>query len=120
MRPICLLLCLALGGCSLLKDDPPPPPPLKPVVQSDVLKPGDGLHITVAGEDELSGAFTVSSDGNIRMELLGAVKAASLSPAGLEEDLRQRLAAGYLRNPQVRVERAAQVAVTPPRLRPSL
>ena len=87
-------------------------------MQSDVLKPGDALHITVAGEDELSGGFVVSSDGIIRMELLGAVKAAGLSPAGLEEDLRRRLAAGYLRNPQV--ERAGQFAAEPPLLRPSL
>jgi len=120
MRLICLVLGLALSGCSLLKDDPPVPPPLKPAMQSDVLKPGDALHITVAGEDELSGGFVVSSDGIIRMELLGAVKAAGLSPAGLEEDLRRRLAAGYLRNPQVRVERAAQFAAEPPLLRPSL
>src|SRR3954466_6213895 len=119
MRLICFILGLALSGCSLLKDDPQtPPPPLKPAMQSDVLKPGDALRITVAGEDELSGAFAVSSDGNIRMELLGPVKAAGLSPAGLEEDLRQRLAAGYLRHPQVRVERAAQFAVAPPLLRP--
>src|SRR4051812_15198133 len=85
MRLIFFILGLALGGCSLLKDEIPPPP-LKPVMQGDALKPGDALRITVAGEDELSGAFAVSSDGNIRMELLGAVKAAGLSPAGLEED----------------------------------
>jgi polysaccharide export outer membrane protein len=121
MRPIFLILSLALSGCSLLKDEPQVlPPPLKPAVQSDALKPGDALHISVAGEDELSGSFAVSGDGTIRMELLGAVKAAGLSPEGLEEQLRQRLAAGYLRNPQVRVERAAQFAVAPPRLKPSL
>jgi polysaccharide export outer membrane protein len=120
MRPICLILCLALAGCSWLEAPAPIPPPARPAAVGDALKPGDALRITVAGEDELSGAFAVSSDGDIRMELLGAVKAAGLSPAGLEEDLRRRLAAGYLRNPQIRVERAAQFAVAPPLLRPSL
>lgn len=119
MRPICLILGLVLSGCSLLEDGTPPPV-LRPAVQSDELRPGDGLHISVAGEDELSGMFAVGGDGTIRMELLGAVKASGLSPAGLEEELRRRLAAGYLKNPQVRVERAAQFAVAPPRLRPSL
>ncbi|SRR5258708_5831358 len=119
MRPICLILCLALGGCSWLEGDAPVSAPAQ-AAQGDVLKPGDGLHITIAGEDELSGAFAVNGDGTIRMELLGTVRAAGLSPAGLEEQLRQRLAAGYLKNPRVRVERAAQFAVAPPRLRPSL
>jgi polysaccharide export outer membrane protein len=92
----------------------------RPAAQADMLKPGDALHITVAGEDELSGAFAVNSDGTIRMELLGSVQAAGLSPAALQEQLQQRLAAGYLKNPQVRVERSAKLAVAPPILRPSL
>ena len=121
MRPICLILCLAVGGCSWFEDQALPAPPAPPAMaQGDILKPGDALHILVAGEEELSGAFAVNSDGDIRMELLGAVKAAGLSPAGLEAQLRQRLAAGYLKNPQVQVERAAQSAIAPPRLRPSL
>ena len=91
-----------------------------PVAQGDVLKPGDGLHITVAGEEELSGAFAVNGDGTIRMELLGAVQVAGLSLTTVQEQLRQRLAAGYLKNPQVRVERSTKLAVTPPTLRPSL
>lgn len=58
----------------------------------------------------------VNSDGNVRLALLGAVPAAGLSPAALQEKLRQLLAAGYLKNPQVLVER---VALPPPSLRPS-
>jgi protein involved in polysaccharide export with SLBB domain len=115
MRLVCpiLCLCLYLGGCSWLGlDTPGAPPP----VQADLLRPGDSLRITVAGEEELSGAFPVNSDGTIRMELLGAVPAAGLSLAALEAQLRQRLATGYLKNPQVRVER---LALTPPVLRPS-
>ena len=111
MRPILLsfCVCLALAGCL-------PVPETSPATQADVLAPGDGLRITVAGEDELSGGFVVNSDGNVRLALLGAVPAAGLSPAALQEKLRQLLAAGYLKNPQVLVER---VALPPPALRPS-
>ena len=80
-----------------------------------MLVPHDGLRITVAGEGELSGGFVVNSDGNVRLELLGAVLAAGLSPAALQEKLRKFLAAGHLKNPQVLVERVAPQLV----LRPS-
>ena len=103
-------MCLALAGC--LSQAPETSP------AANVLAPGDGLRITVAGEEELSGGFVVNSDGNVRLELLGAVAAAGLSPVALQEKLRQLLAAGYLKNPQVLVERVA-MAAPPPDLRPS-
>jgi len=105
-------LCLALAGCLSQA------PQTSPAANADVLAPGDGLRITVAGEEELSGGFVVNSDGNVRLELLGAVAAAGLSPVALQEKLRQLLAAGYLKNPQVLVERVA-MAAPPPDLRPS-
>jgi protein involved in polysaccharide export with SLBB domain len=125
MRPVCPVLCpilclclaLLLGGCLWQGDAIQTAPPAQEV---DVLKTGDTLVITVAGEEELSGAFSVNGDGTVRMELLGAVPAAGLSLTALQEELRQRLAAGYFRNPQVRVERAANFSVAPPALRPSL
>jgi polysaccharide biosynthesis/export protein len=112
---LCLCLALVLGGCLSQEGSAPPAVPAK----ADVLKPGDALRITVSGEEELSGAFAVNSDGTVRMELLGAVPAAGLSPPGLQDKLRQLLAAGYLKDPQVVVERMAQVVPPPPALRPS-
>lgn len=113
MRPVFLSFCLLLGGCLSVPEAAPP-------AKADVLAPGDGLRITVAGEEELSGGFVVNSDGNVRLELLGAVPAAGLSPAALQEKLRQLLAAGYLKNPQVQVERVAMAPAPPaPELRPS-
>jgi protein involved in polysaccharide export with SLBB domain len=126
-RPICpylVCLCLAfpLGGC-LAHDGSVQPLP----AEEDVLKAGDALHINVAGEEDLSGGFAVKDDGTVRMELLGAVPAAGLSVEGFAEQLRRLLAAGYLRNPQVRVERMASfvppapvvASAPPPVLRPS-
>jgi len=111
MRPIFLYfcLCLVLGGCLAPAPDAP--------LAADVLKPGDTLRIIVAGEEELSGGFVVNSDGNVRMAMLGTVPAAGLSPAVFQDRLRQLLAAGYLKTPQVQVERLAMAA--PPALRQS-
>ena len=96
---------MLLGGCLAGPGDAPSAP-----AQADLLKPGDGLRITVAGEEELSGGFAVNSDGMVRMALLGAVPAQGLSPVAFQEKLRQLLAAGYLRNPQVQVERMVPAA----------
>ena len=97
-------LALLLGGCLAPSGEAPPP-----LVQGDVLQPGDGLSIAVSGEEELSGSFAVNGDGSVRLELLGAVPAAGLSVAEFALQVRQRLAAGYLIDPQVRVTRLAQL-----------
>jgi protein involved in polysaccharide export with SLBB domain len=49
--------------------------------------------------------------------MLGAVPAAGMVVPLFQESLRQRLAAGYLKSPQVTVMRVA--APPPPALRPS-
>jgi polysaccharide export outer membrane protein len=110
-----LSLASALGGCLWQEE----PATTVAVAAGDRLKAGDELAVTVAGEAELSGAFSVKEDGTVRMELLGAVPAAGLSVTEFQRELRQRLLAGYLRDPQVRVERAALFAAMPPVLRPS-
>ena len=63
----------------------------------------DVLTITVYDQADLSGKFTVDPDGTLTFPLLGRVKAGGLTLRGLEEDLKKRLADGYLRNPQVSV-----------------
>jgi polysaccharide export outer membrane protein len=63
----------------------------------------DVLTITVYNQDDLSGKFTVDADGTLTFPLIGRVKAGGLTLRALEEDLRKKLADGYLRNPQVSV-----------------
>jgi protein involved in polysaccharide export with SLBB domain len=122
MRPICLLVCLGLallpGGCLWLGGEIPPATSAQEPAET-LLQAGDELAITVAGEAELSGVFSVKDDGTVRMELLGSVPVAGLSVTELQRELRRRLLAGYLRDPQVRVQRAALFAAAPPVLRPS-
>jgi len=108
MRRLCLFFVLLLSGCGLLPGAPgPQPAPAQPPAPvADLLKPGEAVHITVAGERELSGIFAVAANGTVRLELLGEVQAAGLTPAMLAANLRQRLAAGYLKQPEVTVARA--------------
>ena len=63
----------------------------------------DVLTITVFGEAELSGKYTVEQDGTFTFPQLGRVKAGGLTLRGLESELKTKLADGYLRNPQVAV-----------------
>jgi polysaccharide export outer membrane protein len=106
--PLVLAVALALGGCGLFGAPDAAP---ASAVQPGALKPGDRLRITVVGEEELSGVFQVGEDRMVHLELVGAVPAGGLTLAAFEDILRDRLAAGYLKNPQILV---ARVAAPPP------
>jgi len=61
----------------------------------------DVITITVYDQADLTGKFTVDADGSLTFPLLGRIKAAGLTLRNLEDDLKKRLADGYIRNPQV-------------------
>lgn len=63
----------------------------------------DVLTITVFGEPELSGKYTVEQDGTFTYPQIGRLKAGGLTLRDLEADLKKKLADGYLKNPQVAV-----------------
>lgn len=65
---------------------------------------GDILKIAVWSQPELSGLFTVDLDGSVPLPLIGNVAAASKTVADIERDVRERLANGYLTNPQVTID----------------
>jgi polysaccharide export outer membrane protein len=63
----------------------------------------DEVTIDAIGAPEISGrAYRVDPSGDIRLPLVGVVRAEGLSPSELEESIRQRLDR-YLRDPQVSV-----------------
>lgn len=76
-----------------------------------VLRPGDGIRLTVWRRPELSGDFAIASDGTIRHPLLRNVVAAGLPFDRVEQRLRE-----YLRqfdtNPQLVAEPLFRVAVS--------
>lgn len=65
---------------------------------------GDKLRVTVYGEPDLSGEFEVDSSGDVRLPLIGQVHAGGETVHGFEQHVATKLAAGYLRNPQVSAE----------------
>lgn len=68
------------------------------------LDTGDKVKVTVYGEDDLSGEFEVDGSGNVRLPLIGQVKAAGLSVRDFEASVAAALSKGYLVNPKVSVE----------------
>lgn len=65
--------------------------------------PGDTLRVTVYGHEDLSPTVVVQPAGTFVFPLIGSVKAAGATPAALETLLRERLAKGLIRDPQVSV-----------------
>jgi polysaccharide export outer membrane protein len=98
---------------TLMQRAPVAPPPAQhvagasaetPVPGKYQIGPQDQLKVTVLDEMELSTTYRVDSDGTITMNYIGKVQAAGLTLGDVQERIRAGLAAGYLKNPQVRVE----------------
>jgi polysaccharide export outer membrane protein len=68
-----------------------------------VIGPQDVLLIQVFDQPDLGGKYTVEADGTFSFPLIGRVRAGSLTLRGFERELKERLADGYFRNPQVTV-----------------
>lgn len=64
---------------------------------------GDKLRIDVFGEPDLSLEVVVDGTGNISYPLLGSVPTRLKTATELEQSIRTGLAAGYLKDPNVRV-----------------
>ena len=78
-----------------------------PAARSDpalyIIGPNDVLGVTVFDRPQLSGKFTVEADGTLAFPLVGRVTVGGLSIRAAEEEIRMRLAAGYLTDPHVSV-----------------
>jgi polysaccharide export outer membrane protein len=68
-----------------------------------IVGPSDVLAIAVFDQAQLTGRYMVQTDGTFTFPLLGRVKVGGMSVQAIENDLRDRLSKGYLRNPQVGV-----------------
>jgi polysaccharide export outer membrane protein len=102
-----LLLALATGAPPVEPSPGQPPKPLETKADQPArytLGPQDQLKITVFDEPDLSNIYRVDSDGFITFPMINRVVASGLTPPELQDRIRTMLAAGYIRNPQVRVE----------------
>jgi polysaccharide export outer membrane protein len=67
------------------------------------IMPSDILEIAVFQEPDLKSTLRVSNEGTIVFPLIGSVQIGGLSPHAAAQTLRDRLAKGFLVNPQVSV-----------------
>jgi polysaccharide export outer membrane protein len=68
------------------------------------LGPGDRVKITIFNEPELSGEYQLDGNGNIRLPLIGMMRAAGYTAGGLEGWIRAALVPNYVREPRINVE----------------
>ncbi len=68
------------------------------------LGPGDRLKITTFGEENLTGEYSVSPEGNLSLPLVGAVKAEGLTVGEFEASLEHAMGHGYMTNPRISVD----------------
>lgn len=98
---LALILSLGSSACRTPRGlSLPPPPPVPPAAS---IIAGDVLQIRVAGEKDISEKYQVSDEGTIDFPFIGRLKVAGLKPTQLTTLLRDKLAAGYFKNPQVSV-----------------
>jgi polysaccharide export outer membrane protein len=69
-----------------------------------LLDTGDRLRVFVYGQPNLSRAYTVDQEGQITVPLIGAVQTRGRTTKAVEDMIRQRLGAEYVRDPQVTVD----------------
>ncbi len=97
------LLMFAVAGCAreLPRNEPVFATPSLNAYQLDT---GDSVRIVVFEQDSLTGTYEVSSVGDIMMPLIGQIQARGRTTQSLAGTVRAKLAAGFLRDPDVSVE----------------
>lgn len=73
------------------------------IEQTYFLGAGDLLKISVFGQDDLSGEYSVDGRGVISFPLIGSVKSNGLTVIQLEQEIAKKLKDGYLKNPRVSI-----------------
>jgi polysaccharide export outer membrane protein len=106
----CLLAAVGAMSDAALAQPAPVTAATAPAASAEVLAndyrlgPADKLRITVYGEETLTGEYSVSGSGVISFPLIGEVRAADRTLPQIREEIRAKLADGYLREPQVSAE----------------
>ncbi|KAB2911479.1 MAG: polysaccharide export protein [Kofleriaceae bacterium] len=99
-----LLVAATLAGCASCADPPPSEYPSQQVYSEDTtLGPGDVFEVRVFQQEQMTQIYSASAEGTISFPLIGEVVVDGKSPAQIETEIRERLADGYLKDPQVSV-----------------
>lgn len=101
MRPVLISLIALVIACS----DPPPSeyPSQQVYLEDTTLGPGDLFDVRVFQQEQMTGTYSASPEGTISFPLIGTVEVNGKTPAMIETEIRNRLADGYLKDPQVSV-----------------
>ncbi|HEX7791471.1 MAG TPA: polysaccharide biosynthesis/export family protein [Afipia sp.] len=99
-----LVLCLGFSGLAGCAGRALPERPLTQANEPYQLDSGDKLRVTVFGQTDLSGEFTVDGGGNIAIPLIPPVAARGLSTNELQASIADALGKTLLRNPNVSVQ----------------
>ena len=110
---IAAIFVMTLGACAAQLESPLPsgaaaydaiPVQVMDKRLAQRIRAGDRLAIRVFGEPELtSDAYRVDSTGFLQVPLVGQIIAAGVTPEELRAELTRRLAARFIRDPQVTV-----------------
>jgi polysaccharide export outer membrane protein len=65
---------------------------------------GDKLRLIVFGEDDLGGEYVVDGGGQVRLPLIGQVRATGLTVREFETEVKTKLDEGYLKDARVSAE----------------
>ena len=98
------LICgaFALSGCATYQ---PASPAFHAVLQKPYhLDAGDKLRISVFEQEDLTKTYSVDKAGYVAFPLIGSVAARGRTVKQLEAEIARKLAADYLRDPNVSVE----------------
>lgn len=103
MRCVCILaiLALMLSGCG---DNPPVVyPTVAPFDATQLtLGPGDKIELTIFyGSQESKTTYSLDASGRMEVRFIGAVAAGGKTSREVQEEIRNRLADGYLNDPVV-------------------
>jgi polysaccharide export outer membrane protein len=72
--------------------------------ESYKLGPADKIRLSVFGETDLGGEFEIDGSGDVRLPLIGQVKASGLTVRTFEEKIVALYEDGYLKDPRISVE----------------
>ena len=103
MRCVCILaiLALMLSGCG---DNPPVVyPTVAPFDATQLtLGPGDKIELTIFyGSQESKTTYSLDASGQMEVRFIGPVAAGGKTSRQVQEEIRDRLAVGYLNDPVV-------------------
>ncbi|MBI1262474.1 MAG: polysaccharide export protein [Rhizobiales bacterium] len=101
---LALLLTIGLGLAACSSTGIVNERPAETMGESYRLDSGDKLQITVFGQEDLSGAFTVNSAGAVALPLIEPVQARGLTVPEFSQAISVELGRTLLRNPNVSVQ----------------